>query len=325
MKKEAIAIKQLRVSVDAEGGLVDLIREATLSLYPNETLALVGESGSGKTTFAEALLGLYSEKKNYHVSGEVIFNGKNLLSLPLKSLRELRGAKLSIIFQNPSLALNPVFSIGAQIAEVFQIHTQMSPEEVYKKTIELLDEVGLGEIQEPFEVYPHELSGGMKQRVMIAMAIAMGPEIILADEPTSALDLSVQNEILQLLKRYREAHSMAFLFITHDLSVVQEMADRVAVMYLGDIVELATRDELFSNPLHPYTKALFSALLTPDKRKQLLSVVSGVVPAPGDRPAGCPFHTRCPFVMTKCKQGKVEDFAVSATHTVRCWLYEEKR
>lgn len=267
MYKQALLIKSLNVSVRK----TPIIRDVDLELHTHETLALVGESGSGKTTLAQALLALHSTKSGYETSGQVLFTEGNILSLSEARLREIRGSFISIIFQDPASALNPVFTVGNQVAETFRLHTNLTDDEIEQKTFEVLAEVGLAELHNPFEVYPHQLSGGMKQRVMIAMAIALGPKVLVADEPTSALDLTIQKEILELLQKYRQAHAMALLLITHDLAVVKKMADRVAVMYLGEIVEIATTDELFSHPKHPYTQKLLSSLLTKEKRKKILT------------------------------------------------------
>ena len=306
MRQEVLSIQSLNVAVATEKGQSPIVRDVSLQLYTHETLALVGESGSGKTTLAHALVALHSKKSGFETKGKVVFSGEDLFDLSEKRLQEVRGAKISIIFQNPSSALNPVFSIGSQVAEVFRLHGDFSDEDIEKKTFDVLKEVGLGDLPNPFEVYPHQLSGGMKQRVMIAMAIAMGPKVLIADEPTSALDVTVQKEILDLLRKYRKNHAMAFLLITHDLGVVREMADRVAVMYLGEIVEIATADELFTNPCHPYTRALLASLLTKDNRKKMLTT----------NPIG---ESRdCPYGKTKLG----EFFSISATHQVRPWNCE---
>jgi oligopeptide/dipeptide ABC transporter ATP-binding protein len=316
MKEEILKVEELTVSI----GSVDIVKEVGFSLYAKETLAIVGESGSGKTTTAHAVLAL----GNFKTQGTVNFEGINLLELSEESRRALRCTKLSMIFQDPASALNPLFTIGAQIAELFEIHTDYSEEERVLLTRQALEKVSLTSVKDPFETYPHQLSGGMKQRTMIAMALALGPKVLVADEPTSALDLTVQKEILDLLKHYTHHNSMALLLITHDFNVVESLADRVAVMYLGEIVEEAACNELFDHPAHPYTKALMQARPTKENRKKFLPTVEGTPLKASSRPEGCPFHTRCPFVMPKCCKGAVPSFSLSATHKVRCWLYEEK-
>ena len=315
----------LTVGINSKKILVDNV---SFSLYKNETLALVGESGCGKTTTAHTLLGLNRYKKNFFAEGSVLFEDKNLITLREKPFRALRGSKISIVFQDPQTALNPVFSIGSQLAEVFEIHgSDDSENEVFNA----LQQVGLATITRPFDVYPHELSGGMKQRVMIAMALAMRPKVLIADEPTSALDIRVQKEILDLLKTYQKNHDMATLFITHDFSVVEEVADRVIVMYKGQIVEEGAKKEIFENPLHPYTQALLQARLTKEKRKKMLDVgfVNGKMnntgQGPGQGPGqGCAYFLRCPKAKPACKNSAIDFVQESPTHKVRCFLYGEK-
>lgn len=318
----AIEIESLGVSVKTGSERFDIVQDVSFGIKANQTLALVGESGSGKTTLAHAIVRLHSQKNGFSMRGKVLFEDKNLALLSEHELQTIRGAKISMIFQDPATSLNPVFSIGSQIAEVFELHASKDPEEIEYKTIQALAEVGLSYLEHPFHTYPHELSGGMKQRVMIAMALAMNPKVVIADEPTSALDLTVQKEILELLQKYRQTHGMAFLLITHDFNVVRMMAECVAVLYMGQCVEQATVDELFHNPAHPYTKGLLSCMLTPQKRKQMLPIFTNNATAPN---SGCPFHSRCPAALAKCKHEKVPYFSLSDTHKVRCWLYEEEK
>ncbi len=243
-----------------------IVRDIGFSLARGKRLCLVGESGSGKTTTSLALMGLLSKKRGFSVSGKAMFKSKNLLELSDSAIRGLRGPDMAMIFQDPSASLNPIFSIGDQIAEMVEVHEDCSQEESEVKTIEALESVGLANILNPFETYPHQLSGGMKQRVMIAMALILGPELLIADEPTSALDLTVQKDILALLKRFQGA----MLLITHDFGVVAEMADDVAVMYKGEIVEHAPVNDIFYNPQAPYTKALLAARPTKQNRRRPL-------------------------------------------------------
>lgn len=321
--ESAIHVQSLSVSIERGKDKVDLVQDVSFLIEHNQTLAVIGESGSGKTTLAHALLRLHSQKNGFRTRGSVLFANENLLTCSEKRLQKVRGAKIAIICQDPATSLNPVFSIGSQIAEVFELHGVDSFEEIEAKTFEALREVGLQGVLHPFHTYPHQLSGGMKQRVMIAMAIAMRPKVLIADEPTSALDLTVQKEILELLKKYREDHSMAFLLITHDFNVVRKMADFVAVMYKGEFVEQATVQELFDNPVHPYTQALLSARLTRENRKQKLAVFSATSQGGQESFPGCPFQLRCPKMMKRCCEEKVPYFSLSATHKVRCWLHEE--
>lgn len=272
-KNSLVEVVELKVFIQE----IELVKEVSFSLHSGKTLCLVGESGSGKTTTAMAIMGLTAKKRGFRVSGKVLFSGHNLLGMSDRRLRKYRGPHLAMIFQDPSSSLNPVYSIGEQISEMFHLHTKLTPEEAEVKTIEALESVGLGGILDPFETYPHQLSGGMKQRVMIAMALALGPEVLIADEPTSALDLTVQKEILNLLKKF----SGAKLIITHDFGVVAEMADSVAVMHSGQIVEFGGVHEIFNRAAHPYTKGLLSSRPSGQNRKKMLPTVTKV--AVGDK------------------------------------------
>lgn len=264
-KTPLVEISALSVSVNRQM----LVKGISFDLFADKTLCLVGESGSGKTTTASAMMGLLPKKQGFKVSGGIFFKGQNLIGLSDWKMRKFRGQHLSMIFQDPASSLNPIFSIGEQVSELFQLHSKLSIEEAEVKTIEALESVGLGDILNPFETYPHELSGGMKQRVMIAMGVCLRPQVIIADEPTSALDLTVQKEILALLKRF----SGAKLLITHDFGVVAEMADLVAVMYAGQIVEYGSSQEIFYNAAHPYTQGLLMARPSRSCRKKMLPVV----------------------------------------------------
>ncbi len=262
-KSSLLHVESLSVSIDDRL----LVRSIDFSIAPGKTLCLVGESGSGKTTTALACMGLLSVKRGFKAKGKVLFEGKDLLNASEREWRAIRGPKISMIFQDPSASLNPIISIAEQIQEMIEIHTSLSGKEAQIKTLEALASVGLKDLYNPFETYPHQLSGGMKQRVMIAMNLCLGPQLLIADEPTSALDLTVQKEILLLLKKFQGS----MLLITHDFGVVAEMADVVAVMYKGQIVEYRPVQEIFSNPSHPYTKALLAARPTKDNRRKILS------------------------------------------------------
>jgi peptide/nickel transport system ATP-binding protein len=307
--KKIIEVEQL--SVMCEGRF--LVKDISFFIEEGRTLTIIGESGSGKTTTANAIGGLLP-KKNYSVTGKVLFEGKNLLQLSEGEFRDIRGKKLSMVFQDPSSSLHPLFSIGRQVAEMFEVHLSLEEEEIAMRTEDMLSQVGLSSVSNAFETYPHQLSGGMKQRVMIAMALCLGPSLLIADEPTSSLDLTVQKEILELLQDFQKKHATTLLLITHDFSVVSFLADYVAVLYSASIVEYASKEELFSDPLHPYTQELLSSLPKKENRKKLLKTVSG---------SGCPFHQTCPFAMEKCLKQEVPIFKKTKTHWVRCWLYEE--
>lgn len=304
-----------------------LVQGVSFSLYSKKTLALVGESGSGKSTTALALLGLLEQFSSFKITGSVIFEGHNLLTLSEKKLRKIRGANVGMIFQDPAASLNPVFSIGQQVAEMWLVHRSSSVEEAEEQASLMLARVGLQKIKNFFNTYPHELSGGMKQRVMIAMSLICSPKILIADEPTTALDLTVQKEILLLLKELQRENGLALLIITHDMGVVAEMADEVAVMYASEIVEFGPIKSLFEKRLHPYTQALFASRPTPQMRKKTLPAIPGTAPSAQNRPSGCPFHNRCPFAMPKCKEGAVPKFydKDNKEHWAKCWLLEGEK
>ena len=322
---EVLDVRNLSCYLDKEGESLAIVRQVSFSLSSQKTLALVGESGSGKTTTALSLLRLLPQFSHFNINGSILFQGQDLVTLSEKKMRSIRGGEIAMIFQDPSAALNPVFPIGQQVAEMWQIHHKSSEEEAAEQAIAMLEKVGLQKITNYFETYPHELSGGMKQRVMIAMALLCRPKVLIADEPTTALDVTVQKEILVLLKELQKETGMALLIITHDMGVVAEMADDVAVMYASEIVESGPVGSVFKRPLHPYTQALFAARPHRELRKKMLTVIPGIPPQAGARPPGCPFHPRCPFAMEKCKSGLVTTFydKNDQKHWAKCWLLED--
>ncbi len=307
--------------------MLRLVENVSFTLDRGKTLAVVGESGCGKTTLAHTLLRLFPENARYSLLGKIIFEKGNLLEASLQGMQRIRGKDIGIIFQDPSSALNPVFSIGAQLCEMFEVHEELLFEEAKKKTIELLKRVDLPHADSCFDMYPHQISGGMKQRVLIAMAVSLKPKLLIADEPTTALDTTIQREILFLLKSLQEEYDMALLLITHDIAIVKEMADDVAVMYGGEFVENASCNELFSTPAHPYTQALLAARPQKKCRKQSLPLIQGAAPSPSHRQTGCPFHPRCPFVMPICREGEVPLFEKEEhpLHICKCWLCNQWR
>lgn len=323
--QEILRVDSLYCSLESAERRVFLVQDVSFTLSKKKTLALVGESGSGKTTCALSLLRLFPHASGFNLSGHIYFEGKDLLNISEKEMRRIRGAQISMIFQDPASALNPVFTIGDQVAEMCEVHLNVSREEAEEKATQMLERVGLSRARNFFEIYPHQLSGGMKQRAVIAMSLVCNPKIVVADEPTTALDLTVQKEILALLKELQAEREMSLLIITHDIGVVAEMADEMAVMYAGEIIEFGQASAVFNNRLHPYTQALFNARPTRELRKKPLPVISGVPPTPFGRPSGCPFHTRCPFVMPKCLENQVPKFfdTDDKEHWAKCWLYEE--
>ncbi|EPR44742.1 oligopeptide/dipeptide ABC transporter, ATPase subunit [Desulfovibrio sp. X2] len=295
---------------------------ASLDLAPGETVALVGESGSGKTMVALSVLGLVPPPGRV-ASGSILFSGRELAGLSAQEYQGLRGRHLAMIFQEPMTALNPVFTVGEQIAEPLRLHLGLSPRDAAARAVELLAEVGIPNPARRAKSYPHELSGGMRQRVVIAMALSCGPEVVLADEPTTALDVTIQAEILDLMAKLREERGMAVLLITHDLGVVAGTAGRVAVMYAGRVVERAGVDDLFREPLHPYTQGLLASLPSLEDPGARLTPIAGSVPDISALPTGCTFHPRCPRAFARCPAEIPPDFTPrgGSGRSVRCWLY----
>ncbi|MBN6205202.1 ABC transporter ATP-binding protein [Ralstonia pickettii] len=304
-----------------ESKVAKAVDDVTFSIYPGETVALVGESGSGKSITALSIMQLIN-KPGRIIDGSVLLEDKELLQLKSKQMTKIRGNEIGMIFQEPMTALNPVFTIGNQIIEMIRKHKKLDKKQTRKQAIELLKTVGIPRAEEIIDEYPHQLSGGMRQRVMIAMAISCEPTLLIADEPTTALDVTIQAQILDLMAEMREQYQMSLLLITHDLGIVSEYADHVMVMYGGQIVEEAPTKELLRNTKHPYTKGLLQSLPNIDKDVDRLGTIKGIVPPAFDFPAGCRFSTRCPFVMDKCKQSNPELKEVESDHFVRCFLHE---
>jgi oligopeptide/dipeptide ABC transporter ATP-binding protein len=321
-KEPILIVEDLHAMVRQGKHKASIVSNVSFQLHSRKTLAVIGESGSGKTTLALALMRLLPEQ--FVVTGKVFLDGVDLCRESESKMQTLRGGQIALVFQDPESALNPVFTIGDQVAEAFLLHQRVTREEAEVKTIALLNTVGIARADTAFETYPHQISGGMKQRVMIAMGISAHPKVIILDEPTTALDLTVQKEILLLIKQVQASLGMAEIIISHDMGVVAEMADYVAVMYASEIVEYGPVDDVYASPLHPYTKALFAARPTRQERKKRLPVVDGVPPHNGHLGDhhGCPYHTRCPFAMQKCKSGRVETFR-RGDHWAKCWLLEE--
>jgi oligopeptide transport system ATP-binding protein len=295
---------------------VRVLEDLDLQIYRGETLGVVGESGCGKTTLANCVVRFVKPS-----GGQVIFDGRDILALDHTSLRKVR-SEMQIVFQNPFNSLNPRMTVMDLVAEPLRTHADLRAKALRGRVLELLEEVGLGE--EHMERHPHELSGGQAQRVALARALALNPKLLLLDEPTSALDVSVQAQIVNLLESLQADHNLTYMFISHGLGVVQHISDRIAVLYLGEVVELAPRNRIFQAPQHPYTQALFSATPIPDPDSGKARIVlEGSVPSPADPPPGCRFHTRCPFVMDVCRKAKPGKTAVAEGHWARCYLLEK--
>ncbi|MFD2046685.1 ABC transporter ATP-binding protein [Ornithinibacillus salinisoli] len=300
------------------------VDDISFSIYPGETVALVGESGSGKSITALSVMQLIN-KPGRIIDGTIQMDGEELLQLSAKKMTKIRGNDIAMIFQEPMTALNPVYTIGNQITEMLRKHKKLTKKEARLRAIELLQTVGIPRASEVFDEYPHQLSGGMRQRVMIAMAISCEPSLLIADEPTTALDVTIQAQILDLMVEMKEKFNMALLLITHDLGVVSEYADRVMVMYGGQIVEHAPTKHLLRGTKHPYTKGLLDSLPNLDEDVDRLGAIKGTVPPASDFPNGCRFSTRCPYVMEKCTQSNPELEQIDTNHYVRCHLYEDGR
>jgi oligopeptide/dipeptide ABC transporter ATP-binding protein len=297
----------------------------SFSLTKGKTLAIVGESGCGKSLTAMSLMRILPSPPALPPEGEVIYKGVNLLTLPEKEMRKVRGSKLAMIFQDPMSALNPVYTIAEQLGEVARWHRNMDDEAGYALALSALKEVGIPSPEERMNDYPHQLSGGMKQRVMIAMALMGEPDILIADEPTTALDVTIQAQVLELMRQLQKSKGMAILLITHDMGVVAEMADEVIVMYAAKAAENGTVLDIFDRMAHPYTRALFHSRAHEGVPKGELAAIKGNVPPLTHFPEGCHFHPRCPHAMPCCKQGQVPAFPLGRDrHQVACWLYDEQ-
>ena len=290
-----------------------------------ETVCVVGESGCGKTVSALAILGLVPMPPGEIVGGKILFQGRDLLGLDEEEMQEIRGSRIAMVFQEPLMSLNPVFTIGDQIEEAIKVHLRLEPDEVRLRCIRLLNDVGIPSARERVKDYPHQLSGGQRQRVMIAMALSCDPDLIIADEPTTALDVTIQAQILDLLKSLQKSRSMSVLYITHDLGVVANIADRVYVMYAGAIAEQGKTSHIFNSPGHPYTQGLLASLPGRSKRGKRLHSIPGTVPNPAYKPGGCPFHPRCHFAIKACEARFPEMCDYGDGHLGRCPVLFENR
>ncbi len=316
-----LRIRNLRTEFHLEEGTARAVRGVDLDIPRGKTLGLVGESGCGKSVTALSILRLIPDPPGKIVSGEIFYDDTNLLELPEDKMRQVRGNKISMIFQEPMTSLNPVFTIGSQIAEGIRLHQGKTKDEARHIAVQMLDHVGIPNPEMRVDEYPHQMSGGMRQRVMIAMALACRPGMLIADEPTTALDVTIQAQILDLLNRLQDEFGMSILFITHDLGVVAETTHWVAVMYSGLIVEWASTENLFGDPLHPYTRGLFKSIPQLGSKEERLDVIPGNVPSPLAIPAGCAFHPRCPHAMEICKTEIPRLQSYRTEHTAAChWV-----
>ena len=317
MKKPFLAVENLTVEYTAAGDVIHAVNDVSFTLQKGQSLGLVGETGAGKTTIAKAILRILPDPPAKVRDGKTLMDGLDLMSISEKEMRTIRGKRISMIFQDPMTALNPVFSVGEQISEVIELHELgISKVDAYQKACDMLVMVGIP--AERYHEYPHQFSGGMKQRVVIAMALACSPDLLLADEPTTALDVTIQAQVLEMIKTLRDQHHTSLILITHDLGVVAEVCDSVAVVYAGEIIELGTKEEIFDHPMHPYTIGLFNSLPSLAVEKDRLDSIPGLPPDPRALPEGCHFNPRCKYAMPECRQGKITLDEVRPEHFCRC-------
>nr|WP_254660086.1 ABC transporter ATP-binding protein [Lysinibacillus xylanilyticus] len=320
-----LEVNHLKISFHLKNGKqAKVVDDVSFTIRKGETVALVGESGSGKSITSLSIMRLLPIPPGEITAGTIKLNGKNLLDYKNKEMSHIRGNEISMIFQEPMTSLDPVFTIGNQMMEGIRRHQKTSKKEVWEKSLQLLKEVGIANAEKVMTEYPHQLSGGMRQRVMIAIAMSNNPQLLIADEPTTALDVTVQAQILKLMMKMKEEHHSAILFITHDMSVVAQTADRVMVMYAGQIVEEAPVQELFLNPKHPYTTALLKTMPSLETDVKRLPSIPGTVPPAYALPEGCRFAPRCPFAMEQCRVTQPEDIHIQGEHKVSCHLFTEE-
>ncbi len=326
MTEPLLRVRDLRTYFVSErgSGTARAVDGVSFDVFPGETLGIVGESGCGKSVTSLSILRLVPEPPGHILPGSLIeFEGRNLLTLAPRELRAIRGNRIAMVFQEPLTSLNPVLTVGDQIAEAAVVHQRLSRRAARARAVEMLALVGIADPGTRVDQYPHELSGGMRQRVMIAMALVCHPQLLIADEPTTALDVTIQAQILELLDRLQAELGMAVMLITHDLGIVAGQADRVAVMYAGQVVECAPTRDLFARPGHPYTEGLLASVPRLDRPRERLHAIPGQVPAATAWPAGCRFHPRCPYAWERCRTEEPPLFDVAPGHAARCWLVAE--
>ncbi|KIL49495.1 ABC transporter ATP-binding protein [Jeotgalibacillus soli] len=323
-EKMVLEVRDLHVTFKTYGGTVQAVRGVSFDVYQGETLAIVGESGCGKSVTSSAIMGLIPTPPGEITKGQVIFKGKELTRLSKKELRKIRGSDISMIFQDPMTALNPTLTVEEQLTEGIKQHKSISSAEAKKKAIEMMKLVGIPNPTERMKQYPHQFSGGMRQRIVIAIALMCEPELLIADEPTTALDVTIQAQILELFEEIQEKTGVAIILITHDLGVVAKIADRIAVMYAGKIIESGTKREIFYKPNHPYTQGLLHSVPRLDLKGKALEPIEGTPPDLFAPPAGCPFTARCPHAMEVCEKVMPRSESLSSTHSVDCWLLDER-
>ena len=321
--EKLLDIKDLSVHYLMEEGTVKAVNSLTFDLMPGESIGLVGETGAGKTTTALSILRLVQSPPGVVVDGRIEFNGKNLLLASEAEMREIRGSKISMIFQDPMTSLNPVFSVGDQIAEVVKLHNAgITAKDAMKRAEDMLDMVGIQ--KQRYKEYPHQFSGGMRQRIVIAIALACNPTLLISDEPTTALDVTIQAQVLELMKGLKKEFNTSMIMITHDLGIVADFCDKVAIMYAGSVVELADKRSLFTAPRHPYTVGLFGSIPDISKDEEMLRPIPGLMPDPMSLPGGCAFHPRCERALPECSEKAPGRARVGESHYVSCLLYADE-
>ena len=323
MSENILTVKDLKTYFYTASGIAKAVDGVSFNIAKGETMGIVGESGSGKSVTSSSIIRLLPPRTGKIVGGSIEFEGKDVLALSKKELNDFRGKDIAVVFQDPMTSLDPVFKIGKQMTEMIMAHQNVTKDEAWKMAVEALNKVGIPEPEKRMNSYPYELSGGMCQRVIIAMAVCCKPKLIIADEPISALDVSIQAQVLNLLHDLQERFDLTYLFISHDLSVVEMISDRIAVMYLGFVVETAPKEALYKTPLHPYTQALLSAVPIPDPRYQQDRIIlEGDIPSTISLPKGCPFATRCKQCKAVCMENRPETKEVEPGHFVACHLYD---
>lgn len=322
-QQQLLSVRNLKTHYFTPDGVVKAVDGVDFDINRGKILGIVGESGCGKSQSVLSIMGLIPKPPGKIVDGQILFEGKDLVRATEAEMRAIRGNDISMIFQEPMTSLNPVFTIGNQIMEAIMLHQKLNKHDAKAKAIEMLELVGIPAPDKRVDEYPHQLSGGMRQRVMIAMALSCNPKLLIADEPTTALDVTIQAQILDLMKKLQNDIGMAIALITHDLGVIAEVVERVVVMYAGKIVEEAPVGELFVRPLHPYTLGLLGSIPAIDKKTERLKVIPGIVPNPMNLPPGCRFNPRCEYVMDICREQEPEIRKIGPDHSVRCWLREK--
>ena len=320
-----LEVKNLKTYFNIENNVIEAVDDVSFTVEKGETLGIVGESGCGKSVSCMSILRLVETPPGYYKGGEILFDGKDMLKISDREMREIRGSDIAFIFQEPMTSLNPVFKIGDQLSETMIVHRNMSKKEAWEESIRLLERIRIPNPDRIVNEYPFALSGGMRQRVMIAMALACEPKLLIADEPTTALDVTIQAQVLALMNELKKDIDTSIIFITHDLGVIAEMCDRVMVMYAGKVSEVAPVETIFSNPLHPYTLGLINSKPDLNIDSLRLSVIPGNVPDLNNKPSGCPFHPRCEKAIPACTRKFPDQIEIDESHTVSCWLYSENR